>query len=166
MSAPISCEIFSDYECPACAAFFIETMPQLTADYVQTGKVRLLHRDFPLPQHRYAHLAAKYANAAGRAGQYDLVVNQLFRTQRAWDESGDVDTQVMRVLPPGLLQKVRDLVSQDREESVTADMLRAREDQIRQTPSLVVVVHGKRQLIAPIPAYPLLKKYLDSLLAN
>src|SRR5579872_5693339 len=79
-TAPITCEIYSDYECPSCAAFFLETMPLLNAEYVRTGKLRILHRDLPLPQHRYAHLAARYANAAGRVGQYDLVVNQLFRT--------------------------------------------------------------------------------------
>ena len=79
-------------------------------DHVQTGKIRILHRDFPLPQHRYAHLAARFANAAGRVGQYDLVVNQLFKTQRAWEESGDIDAQIREVLPPGTLQRVRQLV--------------------------------------------------------
>ena len=161
--APITCEIYSDYQCPACAAFFLETMPQLDADFVQTGKIKILHRDFPLPQHRYAHLAARYANAAGQVGQYDLVVHQLFKTQHTWEENGDVDTEILQVLPPGMLQKVRDLVSQDRELSINADVTQAREDQIRQTPSLVVVFHRQRQVIAPIPAYPLLKRYLDSL---
>ncbi|MBZ5578878.1 MAG: DsbA family protein [Acidobacteriia bacterium] len=165
-SAPITAEIYSDYQCPGCAELFLDTMPQLTADYVRTGKVRLVHRDLPLPQHQYAHLAARYANAAGRLGQYDLVVNQLFRTQHVWEATGDVDSQMIAVLPPSLLQKVRALVSADREESVTADLARAREDQIRGTPSLVIVANGKRQVIYPIPSYPLLKKYLDSLLVK
>ena len=51
--APIACEIYSDYECPSCAAFYRDTMPLLVAEYVQTGKVKLLHRDFPLAQHTY-----------------------------------------------------------------------------------------------------------------
>ena len=163
-AAPVTIEIYSDYECPACAEFFLETMPALTADYVQTGKVRIMHRDFPLPQHRYAQLAARYANAAGAVGQYDPVVMQLFRTQHTWEATGDVESQVLPVLPSGLGPKVRDLVSHDREDSLHADMAQAREDEIRMTPSLVVVAHGKRQVIAPAPAYPLLQKYLDSLL--
>ena len=163
INAPITCEIYSDYQCPACAAFFLETMPQLDADFVRTGKIRILHRDFPLPQHRYADLAARYANAAGQIGQYGLVVHQLFKTQRAWEENGDIDTELLQVLPPGMLQKVRGLVSQDHELSINADAAQAREDQIHQTPSLVIVFHGQRQVIAPVPAYPLLKRYLDSL---
>jgi protein-disulfide isomerase len=164
--APITCEIYSDYQCPGCAAFFLETMPRLTEEYVQTGKVRIVHRDFPLPQHRYAHLAARYANAAGSLGQYDAVVKQLFATQRLWEATGEIDTQVAQVLRPDLLAKVRDLVKGDQEVLVNADIAKAREDQIRQTPSLVVVVQGKRQLIAPVPGYPLLKMYLDSLLGK
>ena len=166
ITAPITCEIYSDYQCPACAALFLDTMPQLTADFVQTGKIRVVHRDFPLPQHQYARLAARYANAAGQIGQYDLVVNQLFRTQRAWEQNGEIETQVMQVLPPATLQQVRDLVNRDRDDSVAVDVTQARADQIRQTPSLVVVENGKRTVIAPVPTYPLLKRYLDSLLAR
>jgi protein-disulfide isomerase len=141
-------------------------MPRLTEEYGQTGKVRIVHRDFPLPQHRYAHLAARYANAAGSLGQYDAVVKQLFATQHLWEATGEIDTQVAQVLRPDLLAKVRDLVKGDQEVLVNADIAKAREDQIRQTPSLVVVVQGKRQLIAPVPGYPLLKMYLDSLLGK
>src|SRR5207302_1414903 len=92
-SAPIVAEIYSDYECTHCASLFLETIPQLTADYVRTGKVRLLHRDLPLEQHRYSGLAARYANAAGRIGKYDLAVDRIFRTQQAWAKTGDLDVE-------------------------------------------------------------------------
>lgn len=151
---------------PGCAAFFLETMPLLDAEFVRTGKVKILHRDLPLPQHRYARLAARYANAAGSFGQYDLVVNQLFRTQRSWDSTGDIDKALMEVLPPGLLKKVRDQAANGGEQSIDADLGWARQNQIRGTPSLVVVAQGKRQVISPIPSYSLLKSYLESLLAK
>src|SRR5215472_3145924 len=64
-TAPVTLEIFSDYECPACAHFYTAVFPQFAADFVKTGKVRIVHRDFPLSQHPYARLAARYANAAG-----------------------------------------------------------------------------------------------------
>jgi protein-disulfide isomerase len=155
-------EIYSDYECPGCAEFFLTTMPQLDTEFVRTGKVRVIHRDFPLPQHLYAHLAARYANAAGRVGQYDVVVSQLFRTQRIWEANGAVDAEVMQVLPPGALQKVRDLVASDGEESIRADLALGQRDQLRGTPSLVVVARGKRQVVWPVPRYELLKMYLES----
>jgi protein-disulfide isomerase len=37
------------------------------ADYVKTGKVRLIHRDFPLAMHQHSKLAARYANDRGKA---------------------------------------------------------------------------------------------------
>jgi hypothetical protein len=48
--------------------------------YVSNGKVKLIHRDFPLRQHPWDSLAAWCANAAGELGQYDIAVNQIFRT--------------------------------------------------------------------------------------
>src|SRR5271157_5518158 len=45
MTAPIVCEIYTDYQCPACARFYGEAVPLLVKEYVETGKVRVLHRD-------------------------------------------------------------------------------------------------------------------------
>jgi protein-disulfide isomerase len=166
--APIACEVYSDYECPSCAAFFRDTMPLLIAGYVQTGKVRLLHRDFPLAQHPYARLAARYANAAGQAGQYDLAVSRLFQTQEIWSASGDIDAQLAPVLTPAVMRKVRDMVEHDRrlDDTVAADQAMGASDRLRATPTLVVVWKGNRQAISPIPSYALLKSYLDDLLAR
>lgn len=149
-----------------CAALYRQTIPLLIAQYVQTGKVKLLHRDFPLPQHPYARLAARCANASGRLGYYDLVVNQLFQTQSSWSGDGSIDAQVAQVLAPGVLQKVRNPVRNDGtlDDTVTADVAMAMKDGIRQTPTIVVVSKGKRQAIASVPDFDLLKTYLDQLL--
>jgi protein-disulfide isomerase len=166
--APIACEVYSDYECPSCAAFYRDTMPLLVAEYIQTGKVKLLHRDFPLPQHRYAKLAARYANAAGQAGQYDIAVNRLFETQNIWGADGDIEGQLAPVLPPAVMLRVRNMVEHDQglDEMVAADQAMGVSDKLRATPTLVVVWKGNRQVISPIPSYVLLKSYFDELLAR
>jgi protein-disulfide isomerase len=166
--ASIACEIYSDYECPSCAAFFRDTMPLLVAEYVQTGKVKVLHRDFPLTQHPYAKLAARYANAAGQAGQYDKAVSRLFQTQDIWGASGDIEAQLAPVLSPAVMGKVRDMVAHDQrlDDTVAADQAMGVSDRLRATPTLVVVWKGNRQTISPIPSYALLKSYLDDLLAR
>ncbi len=166
-SAPITIEIYSDYECPYCAKYFAETLPLLTAQYVQTGKVKLIHRDFPLPQHSWAKLAARYANAAGEMGQYDAAAGQLFRTQDAWRENGNIDAQLMQVLPPGVMQRVREAVQRDAklDDTVAADVAMGGKDHINQTPSLVIEINGKRQTL-PAPPFTALKSYLDQLLAK
>ena len=167
-TAPVTVEIYTDYECPACAELYANTIPMLVADYVQTGKIRLLHRDFPLPMHPYSRLAARYANAAGMAGQYDLAVNRIFATQSVWGRNGDVDTQLAQVLPPDVMRKVRDLVANDShlDDSVAADLAMGAKDHLTQTPTLVIVAGGKRQTIAGAPPYSLLKSYLDQVLGQ
>jgi protein-disulfide isomerase len=166
-AAPITCELYTDYECPACARFYLEAVPQLKTDYVAKGKVRLLHRDYPLVQHQYSRLAARYANAAGVAGQYDVAVTQIFRTQSAWGLTGDIDSQLAQVLPEDVMAKVRDLVHSDPhlDDSIEADLAQGRADQLSRTPTLVLVVKGERRLLAT-GDYAVLKGVLDDLLRN
>ena len=167
-TAPIVCEIYTDYECPSCAMLYKDVVPLLTQEYVATGKVRLLHRDFPLPQHRYARLAARYANAAGTVGEYQKVVDQLFRTQDAWNAKGNVDVQVAQVLTPSVMERVRALVAQDAhlDDTVTRDVDMGLSDHLNQTPTLVIVAGGRRQVIAGVPPYSMLQSYLDQLLSR
>jgi protein-disulfide isomerase len=46
--APVTVIEFSDYQCPFCQRFFANTLPALKKDYIDTGKVRYVFRDFPL----------------------------------------------------------------------------------------------------------------------
>ena len=164
--APIVCEVYSDYECPACAKIFRDVLPLLMLNYVQTGKVRLRHRDFPLPIHRYARLAARYANAAGRLGEYEAALTQIFRTQAAWSGTGEIDAHLTPVLPPAAMQQIRQLVNSDStlDDDIAADIAQGREDQIASTPTFVIVTNGRREKIPPGSSYELLKGYLDGLL--
>ena len=168
-SAPIQIEVYTDYECPACRALYMDVLPQLNRDYVQTGKVRLLHRDFPLPQHKYSPLATKYANAAGQIGKYDIVAAQIFKMQPQWEQNGNVDAEVAKVLSPADLQSVRDIVKAggpDFDSSVKADIAMGDKDALRETPTIVIVARGKREVISGAPPYSILKSYLDKKLAQ
>lgn len=49
--APVTIIEFSDYECPFCKRHFDQTYPTLKKDYIDTGKVKLVYRDYPLPFH-------------------------------------------------------------------------------------------------------------------
>jgi protein-disulfide isomerase len=173
-TAPIVVEAFTDYECPHCARFYKEFMPQFTADYIATGKVRFIHRDFPLSQHPHAVQAARYADAAGELGFYDLVVKQIFGTQDIWSintpsGTGNVDAEVAKVLPPGAMQKVRELVKADPkiDAGMKVDMDLANSDRIPSTPTVVIVSKGKRELVSTVMdmPYSIFRKYLDQKLA-
>jgi len=167
-TAPLTLELYTDYECPSCRMFYLQVLPAVIANYVTTGKIQLLHRDFPLPMHQFSKVAARYANAAGQIGRYDLVAGQIFNTQPDWAQNGSIDAQVAKVLPPGEMQKVRDLVKSDShlDDTVTADVSMGNTDGLNQTPTMVFVYKGKRQRIDGALPYEILKSYIDQMLAR
>src|SRR5579883_1487945 len=97
-NAPVIMEVFSDFQCPACRALYLNTNRQVMDNYVNTGKVYLIHRDFPLQMHAYSKVAAEYARAAAEIGKVEQVEQILFQTQDKWEQSGDVDGTVASVL--------------------------------------------------------------------
>lgn len=62
--APVTIIEFSDFECSFCGRFSRDTLPQIVSEYVDTGKVRLVYRDFPLDFHQNAKPAALAAECA------------------------------------------------------------------------------------------------------
>ena len=81
-SAPVTVVVFTDFQCPACAA----THPVLDEALKSYGaRVRLVVRDFPLPIHAQARKAAEAANAANAQGKFFEYVNVLFKNQGALD---------------------------------------------------------------------------------
>ncbi|HEX4136155.1 MAG TPA: thioredoxin domain-containing protein [Bryobacteraceae bacterium] len=163
-TAPVSVEIYTDYECPACRQLYMETLPSLNSEFVATGKVHLLHRDYPLPQHQFSKLATRYANAAGTIGKYDVVANQIFVTQPDWSQNGNVDAAVAKVLSPADMEKVRTMVKSDShlDDSVTQDVAMGNNvDHLNQTPTIVIIAKGKREVINGGAPYAILKQYLD-----
>lgn len=167
LAAPIVCEIYTDYECPACAAFYRDVFPSLESHYVRPGKLRVIHHDFPLPMHRYAVPAARYADAAGELGYYPVVFPQLFATQKDWATNGDLDRVVGAVVPPEKMIELRKRVTSDAaiDSSLAADMEMVRRDNIIQTPTLVFVTSGGvRTPVAGNQPYSLLARFLDEML--
>jgi protein-disulfide isomerase len=75
---------FTDYQCPFCARHVRDTFPQLEADYIKTGKLRYVTREFPLESiHPQAFKAAEAALCAGDQGKYWEMHARLFANQRA-----------------------------------------------------------------------------------
>ena len=81
--APVTLVEFSDYQCPFCQRFFATTLPALKKDYIDTGKLRFVYRDFPLEMHPHAREAAVAAHCAGEQGKYWEMHDALFQYQAA-----------------------------------------------------------------------------------
>ena len=84
--APITIIEFSDYECPFCARFYLNTLPQLKREYIDTGKVKLIYRDFPLGFHQNAQKAAEATEIAEELGggeKFWEMHDKIFENQQA-----------------------------------------------------------------------------------
>ncbi len=84
--APVTMVEFSDYQCPFCERYFQQTYPVIEQNYIKTGKVRYVIRDFPLVAigHRNAPKAAEAANCAGEQDKYWQMHDLIFKGQAAW----------------------------------------------------------------------------------
>ena len=80
-NAPITIVEFSDFECSYCRRFHKQVMPQLKRLYIDTGLVRFVHKDLPLPFHPHALPAAAAARCAGEQNRYWELYSSLFDQQ-------------------------------------------------------------------------------------
>jgi protein-disulfide isomerase len=79
-SAPVTIIEFSDYQCPFCARVN-PTLEQVRKTY--GDKVKIIFKDFPLPNHPQAPKAAEAAHCAGEQGKYWELHDHMFANQRA-----------------------------------------------------------------------------------
>lgn len=81
--APVTLVEFSDYQCPFCGRHFSTVFPILKKDYIETGKLRYVFRDFPIaglhPQAKKAHEAAR---CAGEQNRYWEMHDMLFENSK------------------------------------------------------------------------------------
>ncbi len=75
---------FTDYQCPFCGRYVHDAYAQIEAEYIKTGKLRYVIREFPLESiHPQAFKAAEAALCAGDQGKYWEMHDRLFANQRA-----------------------------------------------------------------------------------
>ncbi len=166
-NAPVVMEVFSDFQCPACKTLFLTTNRQLMDNYVSTGKVYLIHRDFPLPMHAYSRVAARYARAAAEIGKIEPVEKALFENQEKWEQSGDVDGTVAAVLSSADMTKVRALVKGGTlEPLIDKDVQLGQMYRVSQTPTTVFHSKGQTYPYSSAMSYEILHQFLDQLLSQ
>ena len=79
--AKITIVEFSDYQCPFCRTFWKGAFSQIKKEYIDTGKVRFVYRDYPLSFHPMAEVSAQAAECAGDQNKYLEMHDKIFGEQ-------------------------------------------------------------------------------------
>ena len=124
-TAPIRVVEMSDFQCPWCRKFTVETAGALDSEYVATGKVRWLFLNLPIPQlHPNAVTAAELAMCSAERGKFWAMHDLLYRNQDRWAPLRDPEPYLLTlidslriprdsILPCLREGKMRDLVARD-----------------------------------------------------
>ncbi len=176
-SAPIEMIVFTDYQCPACRALYENTLRPMISDYVASGKVYLVHHDFPLPEHKYGYEAARWEEAAARVGEFANAEAALYDNQDAWGSTGDIGKYMSAAMPTSDFRRVEKLMQgcsfQDQpgscplDATINADRALGEQIPVRYTPTYIIVYKGHRLPAASgAVSWPILKQFFDSLLSQ
>lgn len=164
-NANVVIEIYSDFQCPACKQLYTTTTQRVMDNYVNSNKLYLVHRDFPLPMHAYSRVAASYSRAAAHIGKCEAVEKALFENQEKWEASGDVKGTVAAVLSPVEMKKVQALVDSGTLESlIDKDRQLGQAVPVTQTPTMSIHTRDGQSIpVVGFVSFDVLKTLLDQL---
>lgn len=170
-SAPLVLVEFTDYQCPFCGRHHRETAPQITRDYVATGKLRLTTFDFPLENiHPLAFKAAEASRCAAEQGKYFEIRDRLFASPPAlepWDAHA-------KALGLDVARFSQCMATDQPAAAVRSDMAMVQKAGINSTPTFLLARPEPGQpgkvrgvaLIIGAKAYDAFKKEIDQALAT
>ena len=168
-TSPVKIEVFSDYQCPACQQFYLHTMRSVLSEYADAGKVCVIYREFPLSMHQHAREAAQYGDAAQRLGPryWALVTDALYQSQDQWSRDGKIEPVVAAALTKEDMARLKkEMANPAVAAAIERDIALAKQRDVNQTPTFFVTGKGKTEKVAGSVQYPILKRYLDSLLGQ
>ena len=137
--APVTIVEYASFTCPHCARFHGDILPELKKAYIDTGKARLVYRDFPLDR---AAFAASVVARCATGSRYFGIVDLLFREQSRWAGARDQMAALRRLATlSGISKKKLDscLKNEKIQNAVLQQRLTATQEfEITSTPTLIV----------------------------
>jgi protein-disulfide isomerase len=176
-------EVFTDYQCPSCRNLYENTLRPMINDYVASGKVYLVHHDFPLPMHKYGYEAARWLNASARVGEFASVEAALYDNQDAWGADGNIEKYVSAAMSAAQFKRVQKLMDGPCLVPIPAgsggnhacpfdayieeDRAIGMRIPVQATPTYVISYKGQHLPPASgFVSWPILKQFFDSLLSQ
>lgn len=160
--APVTIDLWSDFQCPACATFTRQMEPLLIDEYVATGKVRLVYHDLAFlgPESVSAARAARVAERSNLFWQYH---DYLFANQVEQHNVGNFSTARLEQIAVAVGLEEAEfrtaIADQSIAQAVTAEQAAATAASIRSTPTLVI---GDQRFEGVPPSYAALQQVIES----
>ena len=165
-NAPVVFVEYASLTCPACAAFHSNVYPQLNREYIETGKVKFIHREIYFDKAGlWAALTARCTNVVDR---YFGMLDLLYSEQPTWsksDSSDEIVTALLKISAKSGIEKekaISCLEDQDMAlELVNQFQVYVNQDGIDSTPTFII--NGKKYTNRP---YEELKEIIEKELKN
>jgi len=167
LDAPVRIEVFSDFQCPACRGFFLDSIQKVLENYCSQDKVCVIYHEFPLKNHNLARLAARYSKAAQRLGrkQWLTVMGALYTNQAEWTWDGSVDAVISRTLSPQDFAELKKrLEDPSIDTAIDQEVALGEKRQVTSTPTFFLISGGKEERVVGGVPYVVLKGYIDRLI--
>jgi protein-disulfide isomerase len=104
-NAPVTITEFASMTCPHCAAFNETVFPKIKSEYIDTGKIRYVFREFPLDIKAAAGSMLARCIAKDDSGKYFAVIDMLFKQQNDWVLKNTTETLIRIGKQAGLSQQ-------------------------------------------------------------
>jgi protein-disulfide isomerase len=153
-NAPLVLVEYTDYQCPFCQRYHNDSFAQIKSNFIDTGKIRYISRDFPLPFHENARRSATAARCAAEQGKFwelrhTMIVNA---SQLQPDKLGGYAQSVSMDVP-----KFQACVDSDKyRAAIDKDIAEGTAAGVNGTPSFVLgrIENGKLQGVRMVGAMP------------
>ncbi len=163
-NAPITMAYWYDYQCPFCKRFETDVMPQLITDYVKTGKVKIVYKDF-----QFLGPDSQTAGIAGRA-LWEVAPDKFYEWHKAmyekqdnenggWGSKDDVLALTKTILGSDTDKVARLILSKQTEyqKAMDADKAEGSSFGVSGTPSSII---GKQMIVGAQP-YSAVKQLIE-----
>ncbi|MGH9951804.1 MAG: DsbA family protein [Nitrososphaeraceae archaeon] len=173
-SSNITMVEFGDYQCQYCARFHNETKNQIMNNFVDTGQIKFVFKDFvinDLPSDRASTLAAEASYCAADQGKYWQYHDELYDNSRGentgWVTENSLKQFATRIGIQNLTEFSGCIDNHTHRDLVEANTQLANVIGLRSTPSFVIISNETVPIaIEGAQPFPVFKQAIDDVLAN